>query len=153
MPLHGTWAVSYSAMAMPWKNEKRCCEIDDHRILIVDLGYSDIPSCVDDTEMMDWETLAETQQEQRAACIFITGASKSDIRRYFQRRDNDSITSKAITNLFPGWDCEHKFTAGSAIAVLWNPRYWNAECFHREILTKDLVQLSLIHISEPTRPY
>ena len=42
--------------------EKRCSEIDNHRILIVDLGHSDIPSGVDETEIMEWETLAAPAQ-------------------------------------------------------------------------------------------
>ena len=119
---------------------KQCCEIDGHRLLIADLGHSTWPASDDKTEIISWDALAETQREKRAGIIFITGASQSHIRRYLQKWKND-IPSDTIRKLFPGWDSESSDrNQGSAIAVLWNPSYWDAGCFHNEPLPGDQVQ-------------
>jgi len=123
-------------------NTKQCSEIDRHRLLIADLGHSTWPSSDDNTEIIQWDALAEIQKEQRAAIIMITGASQSHIRRYLQKWKNDS-PSDTITKLFPGWDNDSSVAnQGSAIAVLWNPSYWEATCFHNEPLDVDAVHRS-----------
>ena len=50
-------------------------EIDGQRILVADLGWSDIHSLCDVPEVISWGTLAQTQQEQHAGVVLITGAA------------------------------------------------------------------------------
>ena len=56
----------------------RVPEIDSNRLLVADLGSSSIPNCSDAPEIISWETMAETQQEQRAGVVCITGAPERD---------------------------------------------------------------------------
>ena len=108
------------------KRQRRDTAIDGRRLLMVDLGHSTIPSLSDNHDTISWETLAETQQEQRAGVVLITGAPKG-------------IGSDEIRSLFPGWESATITTNGSAIAVVWNPNHWHAEGFTKEILTKNPV--------------
>ena len=105
------------------KRQRRDTAIDGRRLLMVDLGHSTIPSLVDNLDTISWETLAETQQEQRAGVVLITGAPKG-------------IGNDEIRSLFPGWESARINTNGSAIAAVWNPNHWHAEGFSTEILTK-----------------
>ena len=115
----------------------RVPEIDGNRLLVADLGSSSIPSCSDAPEIISWETMAETQQEQRAGIVCITGAPKRDAWNDFSRL---CITRR----LFPEWKSESILTDGSAMAVLWNPKYWHAEDFQTAYPTKSPAQRSAL---------
>ena len=115
----------------------RVPKIDGNRLLVADLGSSSIPSCSDAPEIISWETMAETQQEQRAGIVCITGAPKRNAWNDFSRL---CITRR----LFPEWKSESILTDGSAMAVLWNPKYWHAEDFQTAYPTKSPAQRSAL---------
>ena len=58
------------------RHGERHLEIDGQRLLVADLGYSSIHSLCDVPEVISWESMAETQQEQHAGVMPITGAPK-----------------------------------------------------------------------------
>ena len=93
-------------------NHQRCLEFDGHRLLMADFGHSTIPSLNDVPEIISWETLAETQQEQRAAVVFITWSPPHYPEAAVVRE------AAIIRRLFPGWKRERILVLGSAIAVL-----------------------------------
>ena len=107
-------------------------EIDGQRILVADLGWSDIHSRCDVPEVISWETLAQTQQEQHAGVVLITGAPKYDT-------GNEPV-AVVFQRLFPEWQDWRILTNGSALVVLWNPKYWHAEGMQQADLTKSPVQ-------------
>ena len=113
-------------------HDEKQFEIDGQRLLVADLGCSDIHSRCDVPEVISWETLAQTQQEQHAGVVLITGAPKYDT-------GNEPVTA-VFDRLFPEWKDWRILTNGSALVVLWNPKYWHAEGMQQADLTKSPVQ-------------
>ena len=74
-------------------------------------------------------------------CLLITGAPTEFITEA-PRNDNKLKYNNTLRRLFKEWNSEGVLTDGSAIAVLWNPNYWNAHYFIRGDITKHSVERS-----------
>ena len=135
----GTADLKIDQLKKRYKEYQQCREIDGQRLLLADLGHSSIPTLHNVPDIISWETVATAQQEQRAGLLFITGVPKTFITNA-PRGDTMLNHDKDLRRLFTRWKSEGILTNGSAIAVLWDPKYWHAHAFIPAEITEYPVQ-------------